>query len=155
MKIKLIAVGTRMPDWVSTGYHEFSKRLNDDVRLELVEIAAGKRGKSVDIARLTEKEGEAQLAAVANNDRVIALEVHGKPWSTEDLSQKLRQWLAEGRNISLLVGGPEGLSADVSARADEQWSLSPLTLPHPLVRVLLAEQIYRAWTLLKGHPYHR
>lgn len=155
MKIKLIAVGTRMPDWVSTGYHEFSKRLNDDVRLELVEIAAGKRGKSVDIARLTEKEGEAQLAAVANNDRVIALEVHGKPWSTEDLSQKLRQWLAEGRNISLLVGGPEGLSADASARADEQWSLSPLTLPHPLVRVLLAEQIYRAWTLLKGHPYHR
>ena len=144
-----------MPDWVSTGYHEFSKRLNDDVRLELVEIAAGKRGKSVDIARLTEKEGEAQLAAVANNDRVIALEVHGKPWSTEDLSQKLRQWLAEGRNISLLVGGPEGLSADASARADEQWSLSPLTLPHPLVRVLLAEQIYRAWTLLKGHPYHR
>lgn len=155
MKVKLIAVGTRMPDWVSTGYHEFSKRLNDDVRLELVEIAAGKRGKSVDIARLTEKEGEAQLAAVANNDRVIALEVHGKPWSTEDLSQKLRQWLAEGRNISLLVGGPEGLSADASARADEQWSLSPLTLPHPLVRVLLAEQIYRAWTLLKGHPYHR
>ena len=155
MKIRLIAVGTRMPDWVSTGYHEFSKRLNDDVRLELVEIAAGKRGKSVDIARLTEKEGEAQLAAVANNDRVIALEVHGKPWRTEDLSQKLRQWLAEGRNISLLVGGPEGLSADASARADEQWSLSPLTLPHPLVRVLLAEQIYRAWTLLKGHPYHR
>lgn len=155
MKIRLIAVGTRMPDWVSTGYHEFSKRLNDDVRLELVEIAAGKRGKSVDIARLTEKEGEAQLAAVANNDRVIALEVHGKPWSTEDLSQKLGQWLAEGRNISLLVGGPEGLSADASARADEQWSLSPLTLPHPLVRVLLAEQIYRAWTLLKGHPYHR
>ena len=155
MKIRLIAMGTRMPDWISTGYHEFSKRLNDDVRLELVEIAAGKRGKSVDIARLTEKEGEAQLAAVANNDRVIALEVHGKPWSTEDLSQKLRQWLAEGRNISLLVGGPEGLSADASARADEQWSLSPLTLPHPLVRVLLAEQIYRAWTLLKGHPYHR
>ena len=155
MKIRLIAVGTRMPEWVSTGYHEFSKRLNDDVRLELVEIAAGKRGKSVDIARLTEKEGEAQLAAVASNDRVIALEVHGKPWSTEDLSQKLRQWLAEGRNISLLVGGPEGLSADASARADEQWSLSPLTLPHPLVRVLLAEQIYRAWTLLKGHPYHR
>ncbi len=155
MKIRLIAVGTRMPDWVSTGYHEFSKRLNDDVRLELVEIAAGKRGKSVDIARLTEKEGEAQLAAVANNDRVITLEVHGKLWSTEDLSQKLRQWLAEGRNISLLVGGPEGLSADASARADEQWSLSPLTLPHPLVRVLLAEQIYRAWTLLKGHPYHR
>lgn len=144
-----------MPDWVTTGYHEFAKRLNDDVRLELVEVAAGKRGKSADIARVTDKEGEAQLAAIGSNDRVIALEVLGKPWSTEDLSQKLRQWLAEGRNISLLIGGPEGLSADASARADEQWSLSPLTLPHPLVRVLLAEQIYRAWTLLKGHPYHR
>jgi 23S rRNA (pseudouridine1915-N3)-methyltransferase len=155
MKIRLIAIGTRMPDWVTTGYQEFAKRLNDDVRLELAEIAAGKRGKSADIARVTDKEGEAQLAAIGSTDRVIALEVLGKPWSTADLSQKLRQWLAEGRNISLLIGGPEGLSADASARADEQWSLSPLTLPHPLVRVLLAEQIYRAWTLLKGHPYHR
>lgn len=155
MKIRLIAVGTRMPDWVSSGYHEFAKRLTDDVRLELVEIAAGKRGKSADIARLTDKEGEAQLAALGSNDRVIALEVLGKPWRTEDLSQKLKQWLAEGRTISLLIGGPEGLSTAASARADEQWSLSPLTLPHPLVRVLLAEQIYRAWTLLKGHPYHR
>lgn len=155
MKIRLIAIGTRMPDWVSSGYHEFAKRLTDDVRLELVEIAAGKRGKSADIARITEKEGEAQLATIGSNDRVIALDVLGKPWRTEDLSQKLRQWLAEGRNISLLIGGPEGLSAEASARADEYWSLSPLTLPHPLVRVLLAEQIYRAWTLLKGHPYHR
>lgn len=155
MKIRLIAVGTRMPEWVNTGYHEFAKRLTDDVRLELVEIAAGKRGKSADIARLTDKEGQAQLAAIGPTDHVIALEVLGKPWRTEDLSQKLRQWLAEGRTISLLIGGPEGLSAEASARADEQWSLSPLTLPHPLVRVLLAEQIYRAWTLLKGHPYHR
>lgn len=155
MKIRLIAIGTRMPDWVTAGYHEFAKRLNDDVRLELVEIAAGKRSKAADIARLTQKEGEAQLAAIGSQDRVVALEVLGKPWRTEDLSQKLRQWLAEGRNISLLIGGPEGLSSEASARADEHWSLSPLTLPHPLVRVLLAEQIYRAWTLLKGHPYHR
>ncbi len=108
MKIRLIAIGTRMPDWVTAGYHEFAKRLNDDVRLELVEIAAGKRGKAADIARLTQKEGEAQLAAIGSQDRVVALEVLGKPWRTEDLSQKLRQWLAEGRNISwtLLKGHP-------------------------------------------------
>lgn len=155
MKIRLLAVGTRMPDWVTAGYEEYAKRLTDDVRLELVEIAAGKRGKNADVVRLTDKEGEAQLAAIPAQDYVVALEVGGRPLSTEDLSEKLGRWLQEGRNISLLVGGPEGLSAAARARADLQWSLSPLTLPHPMVRVLLAEQIYRAWTLLKGHPYHR
>lgn len=155
MKIRLLAVGTRMPDWVTAGYEDYAKRLVDDVRLELVEIPAGKRAKNSDVVRLTEKEGEAQLAAVGAQDHVVALEVGGRPWSTEDLSRNLARWLQEGRNISLLVGGPEGLAPAARARADQQWSLSPLTLPHPLVRVLLAEQIYRAWTLLKGHPYHR
>ena len=155
MKIRLRAVGTKMPDWITTGFDDYAKRLTDDVRLEVVEIPAGKRGKNADIARLTEKEGEAQLAAIGSNDRVIALEVGGKALSTEELSQMLGHWLQEGRNISLLIGGPEGLSPAASARADQQWSLSRLTLPHPLVRVLLAEQLYRAWTLLKGHPYHR
>lgn len=144
-----------MPDWITTGYDDYAKRLTDDVRLELVEIPAGKRGKNADIARLTDKEGEAQLAAIGAQDLVIALEVGGKPLSTEDLSQNLGRWLQEGRNISLLIGGPEGLAPAARARADVQWSLSRLTLPHPMVRVLLAEQIYRAWTLLKGHPYHR
>lgn len=155
MKIRLLAVGSKMPDWVTTAYEDYAKRLNDDVRLELVEIPAGKRGKNADIARLTEKEGEAQLAAIGANDYVVALEVGGRSLSTEDLSQSIGRWLQEGRNISLLVGGPEGLAAAATARADMQWSLSRLTLPHPMVRVLLAEQIYRAWTLLKGHPYHR
>lgn len=155
MKIRLIAVGTKMPDWINTGFDDYAKRLTDDVRLELVEIPAGKRGKNADIARLTDKEGEAQLAAIGAQDLVIALEVGGKPLSTEDLSQNLGRWLQEGRNISLLIGGPEGLAPAARARADVQWSLSRLTLPHPMVRVLLAEQIYRAWTLLKGHPYHR
>lgn len=155
MKIRLLAVGSKMPDWVTTGYEDYAKRLTDDVRLELVEIPAGKRGKNADLVRLTEKEGDAQIAAIAPQDYVVALEVGGRPLSTEDLSQILGRWLQEGRNISLLVGGPEGLSPAASARADMQWSLSRLTLPHPMVRVLLAEQIYRAWTLLKGHPYHR
>ncbi len=144
-----------MPDWVTTGYEDYAKRLTDDVRLELVEIPAGKRGKNADVVRLTEKEGEAQIAAINAQDYVVALEVGGRALSTEDLSQILGRWLQEGRNISLLVGGPEGLSPAARARADMQWSLSRLTLPHPMVRVLLAEQIYRAWTLLKGHPYHR
>lgn len=144
-----------MPSWITEGYEDYAKRLTDDVRLELVEIAAGKRGKQADLARLTDKEGEAQLAAIGNGDRVIALNVGGKALSTEELSEMLGRWLQEGRNISLLIGGPEGLSPAAVARADQQWSLSPLTLPHPLVRVLLAEQLYRAWTLLKGHPYHR
>lgn len=155
MKIRLLAVGTKMPEWITTGFDDYAKRLTDDVRLEVVEIPAGKRGKNADIVRLTEKEGEAQLAAIGSNDRVIALEVGGKALSTEELSQMLGHWLQEGRNISLLIGGPEGLSPAASARADQKWSLSRLTLPHPLVRVLLAEQLYRAWTLLKGHPYHR
>ena len=155
MKIRLLAVGTRMPDWVTTGYEDYAKRLVDDVRLELVEIPAGKRGKNADVVRLTEKEGEAQIAAIGAGDLVVALEVGGKALSTEEMSQTLGRWLQDGRNISLLIGGPEGLSPAVRARADQQWSLSRLTLPHPLVRVLLAEQLYRAWTLLKGHPYHR
>ena len=155
MKIRLLAVGTKMPEWINTGFDDYAKRLTDDVRLEVVEIPAGKRGKNADIVRLTEKEGEAQLAAIGSNDRVVALEVGGQALSTEELSKMLGHWLQEGRNISLLIGGPEGLSPAASARADQQWSLSRLTLPHPLVRVLLAEQLYRAWTLLKGHPYHR
>ena len=155
MKIRLLAVGSKMPDWVTTGYEDYAKRLTDDVRLELVEIPAGKRGKNADLVRLTEKEGEAQMAAIPPQDFVVALEVGGRALSTEDLSQILGRWLQEGRNISLLIGGPEGLSPAARARADMQWSLSRLTLPHPMVRVLLAEQIYRAWTLLKGHPYHR
>lgn len=155
MKIRLLAVGTRMPDWVTTGYEDYAKRLVDDVRLELVEIPAGKRGKNADVVRLTEKEGEAQIAAIGAGDLVVALEVGGKALSTEEMSQTLGRWLQDGRNISLLIGGPEGLSPAARARADQEWSLSRLTLPHPLVRVLLAEQLYRAWTLLKGHPYHR
>lgn len=155
MKVRLLAVGTRMPEWVNEGYLNYQKRLTDDVRLELVEIAAGKRAKNTDIARITEQEGAAQLAALGANDHVVALEVGGKPISTESLAESLRLWLPQGRSISLLIGGPEGLSPAAKQRADEQWSLSRLTLPHPLVRILIAEQVYRAWTLLKGHPYHR
>ena len=155
MRIKLIAVGTKMPAWVNEGFNEYQKRLNQDIVLELQEIPAGKRGKNADLIRITEKEGEQMLAAVGSNDRVICLDVKGTRYTTEKMSSRLQQLLPQGQHISLLIGGPEGLSPACLQRADEKWSLSDLTLPHPLVRVLLAEQLYRCWSVIKGHPYHR
>ncbi len=155
MRIQLIAVGSRMPGWVDEGYQEYARRLPSECSLQLQEIPAGKRGKNADIVRLTRQEGEKMAAAIPKGARVVALEVKGKPWSTEQLSARMESWLGDGRDVALLVGGPEGIEPELSASADERWSLSPLTLPHPLVRIVVAEQIYRAWSLLKGHPYHR
>ncbi len=155
MRISLIAVGTRMPAWVEAGVDEYRKRLPPELALNIREIPLGKRGKNADIARAIAQEGEAMLAAIGARDRVIALEVKGRAWSTEQLAQQLAGWQMGGDDVSLLVGGPDGLAPGCLARAQERWSLSPLTLPHPLVRVLLAEQLYRAWTLNNNHPYHR
>lgn len=155
MKLRLLAVGTRMPDWVQEGFGDYAKRLSGDISLELVEITAGKRLKATDLARVKEEEGEALLAALKPQERVIVLDVLGKALSTEDMAARLKDWQVDGRPAALLVGGPEGLSRAVLERADEKWSLSRLTLPHPLVRVVIAEQLYRSWSLLKGHPYHR
>ncbi|RVU31389.1 MULTISPECIES: 23S rRNA (pseudouridine(1915)-N(3))-methyltransferase RlmH [Neptunomonas] len=155
MKIRLLAVGGKMPKWVEQGYQEYSKRLPRDLTLELVELPLGHRGKSSDKAKAIRQEGDAMLAAIGKNERVVALEVLGKPWSTEDLAEHLSGWQMDGQNVALLVGGPDGLDPRCSALATQKWSLSPLTLPHPLVRVLLAEQVYRAWTVNQGHPYHK
>ncbi|PWW16032.1 MULTISPECIES: 23S rRNA (pseudouridine(1915)-N(3))-methyltransferase RlmH [Pseudidiomarina] len=155
MRIQLIAVGQKMPDWISTGYHTYAKRFPADCQLQLVEIAAGKRGKNADIARILKQEGEAMLAAVGKGDRIVTLEVTGKAWTTPQLAGRLEHWLMDGRDISLLVGGPEGLAPECIAAADERWSLSALTLPHPLVRVIIAEALYRAWSVTNNHPYHR
>ncbi len=155
MRIWLIAVGQRMPAWVEAGYAEYAKRLPPENPLKLVEIPAGKRGKGADIARLTAQEGERMLAAIPASARVVTLEVEGRPWNTPQLATRLAEWRQGGRDLALLVGGPEGLAPACVARADERWSLSPLTLPHPLVRIVVAEQLYRAGTLLAGHPYHR
>jgi 23S rRNA (pseudouridine1915-N3)-methyltransferase len=155
MRIHLIAVGNRMPAWVDEGYQEYARRLPPECALQLHEVPAGKRGKNADIVRLTRQEGEKMAAAIPKGARVVALEVKGKSWSTEQLSARLESWLGDGCDVALLVGGPEGIEPGLSASADERWSLSPLTLPHPLVRIVVAEQIYRAWSLLKGHPYHR
>ncbi|WP_373185086.1 23S rRNA (pseudouridine(1915)-N(3))-methyltransferase RlmH [Halopseudomonas sp.] len=155
MRIRLISVASRMPRWVEQGYQEYAKRLPADLPLDLVEIPLATRGKNADIARLMRREGEQMLAATQPGERIVTLEVTGRSWSTEDLASHLDTWRLDARNVNLMVGGPEGLAAEVAARSEQRWSLSALTLPHPLVRILLAEQLYRAWTILNRHPYHK
>ena len=155
MNIHFICVGQRMPRWVQEGYNEYAKRMPAECRLRLIEIAPGRRGKGADIARALRDEGERMLTAIPKGCQVLALDVKGKSWDTEQLSGKMSEWMADGRDLALLVGGPEGLADSCLQRADGRWSLSALTMPHPLVRVVVAEQLYRAWSLLKNHPYHR
>jgi len=155
MKIKILAVGTKMPKWVADGFNEYVKRLPKDLPLDLVEIALGARGKNPDIKRAIQKESTAILAQIGAQDHVVALEVKGADWSTEKLALNLEQWQMQGQNLVILIGGPDGLSDECRARANQQWSLSALTLPHPIVRIVLAEQLYRAWTVTQNHPYHR
>lgn len=155
MKIRLLAVGTRLPAWVNTGVEEYRKRLPRDFALEIEEIAPGQRGKNADTGKAVALEAKRIRERLRGDELIVALEVEGQAWSTPRLAQEAERWRLEGRDVVLLVGGPDGLAPDLSAAAERRWSLSPLTLPHPLVRVMVAEQLYRAWTLLVGHPYHR
>ncbi len=153
--MRLVAAGTRMPGWVNDGFAEYAGRFAPGLRLELTEIAVPRRGRNADVARLRAEEGRRMLAAVDQRAYVVALEVTGKALNTERLAAWLARRLAEGRDVAFLVGGPDGLDPECLGRADFSWSLSPLTFPHGLVRVMVAEQLYRAHSLLKGHPYHR
>ncbi len=144
-----------MPGWVDAGVAEYTKRLPAEFALQLSDVPLGRRGKGLDVEQAVRKETEALLARVRPQEHVVALEVSGLRVSTEALAQRLDAIRRDGRNLVLLVGGPDGLGDACLQRADEKWSLSALTLPHPLVRIVVAEQIYRAWTLLNGHPYHR
>jgi 23S rRNA (pseudouridine1915-N3)-methyltransferase len=155
MKCKLIAAGTRLPDWVNEGFREYQKRLRTPLVLELVEIPVAMRRARENPERAITREGETMMAAIGKDDYVVALEVAAKSMTTEQLSAWFAGRLRDGRPVALLIGGPDGLAASCRARANQSWSLSPLTLPHALVRVVLAEQIYRAMSLLAGHPYHR
>ena len=155
MRIYLIAVGARMPAWVKAGFAEYAVRFPRECQLELLEIPAGKRGKQGILERLLREEGERILAAVPKGAGLIALDVGGRQWDTEQLAGELARWLQEGRDLALMIGGPDGLDSACRARAESAWSLSRLTLPHPLVRIIVAEQLYRAWSLLHQHPYHR
>jgi 23S rRNA (pseudouridine1915-N3)-methyltransferase len=155
MKCRLIAAGTRLPDWVNSGFREYQKRLRAPLVLELHEIAVAARRAGEKPDRAIRREGEDMLAALGRDDYVVALDIAADAMSTQQLCTWLELRMREGRPLALLIGGPDGLSAECRARADQSWSLSPLTLPHALVRVIVAEQIYRAMSLLAGHPYHR
>ena len=155
MRARLIAVGERMPAWVAEGFGEYRKRLAHDLPLELIELKPGLRGKGRDDSRAMADEGAAILAALPRDTHVVALDGRGKTWSSEELATQLAAWRMSGRDLAFLIGGPDGHAAEVLTRADQRWSLGPLTLPHMLVRLVLAEQLYRATTLLVGHPYHR
>ncbi|MFD1007106.1 MULTISPECIES: 23S rRNA (pseudouridine(1915)-N(3))-methyltransferase RlmH [Oceanisphaera] len=155
MKLQLVAVGTKMPDWVTIGFQEYQRRFPRDLSLELIEISAGKRGKNADIERILQREGEQMLAAVSKSARIVTLDIPGRPWTTPQLATELTRWQLDGRDVAILIGGPEGLAPACKAAAEQSWSLSPLTLPHPLVRVVAAESLYRAWSINNNHPYHR
>jgi 23S rRNA (pseudouridine1915-N3)-methyltransferase len=155
MKAVLVAVGERAPDWVAQGFAEYQKRLSHWLPFSLHEIAPGLRGKGRDAARATADEGARVLAALPKQAWVVALDGRGRQLSSEQLAERLETWRQQGRDLAFLIGGPEGHAPDVLAAAHERWSLGALTLPHMLVRLLVAEQLYRAASQLANHPYHR
>jgi len=155
MRIQLVAVGTRLPQWQQQGFQEYARRLPKECAMQLTEIPAAARAKNKPTKQAIQKESERMLAAVDKSDYVVALDQPGTQYSSEDLSALLAAWLAQGRHLSMLIGGADGLSDACRSRADLRWSLSDMTLPHGLVRVMVAEQMYRAWSILHGHPYHR
>lgn len=154
MRLKVITIGRRPPKWVQAGFVEFSSRMPRHLPVELVEIAPGAARRSGDVDRAREQEADALLAA-AGSARLIALDERGTAWTTQKLSQHMAQFMQTGGDVAFLIGGADGLADRCRAKAAYCWSLSALTLPHLLVRVVLAEQLYRAFTLLDGHPYHR
>jgi 23S rRNA (pseudouridine1915-N3)-methyltransferase len=155
MQLLVAAVGQRMPDWVQKGWAEYAGRFPRGLSLDLKEIPMPRRSRGASAERLRETEASALLAAVPSGHRLVALDEGGRQWSTAELARRLEYWMREEHGVSFLIGGPDGLADECRSRADDCWSLSRLTLPHPLVRVLLAEQIYRAWTITQNHPYHR
>ncbi len=155
MKIRILTVGGKMPGWVTQGCQEYLKRMPRDLPIDMIEIPLGNRGKKGDARKALQQESDAMLAAIPDKHHVVALEVKGRAWSTEQLAQQLDTWQLNAAPVDILIGGPDGLSDACRQRANQQWSLSNLTLPHPIVRVLLAEQLYRAWTVNQHHPYHR
>ncbi len=155
MRIQIIAVGERMPAWVQDGYQEYMKRITSGMTISLVEISAEKRNKSANIQKILVKEAQRMLQAVAKDHYIIALDKDGQSWSTEVLADKIRAWQQDGTNISILIGGPEGMTAELISQAQARMSFSAMTFPHPIIRVMLAEQLYRAYSIINNHPYHK
>ena len=144
-----------MPEWINTGYAEFSKRMPQELQINLIEITPSIRNKTTPTEKNIKEEGERIQSAIPANSKLIVLDEKGKYFSSIDLSKKMEGWLPMGQDIVLVVGGADGIDPVIKNQADENWSLSSFTLPHALVRVVVAEQLYRAWSILQGHPYHR
>ena len=155
MIIKLLAAGTRPAAWIRDGYNEYAKRLRNECTLELVEISVEKRLKNSTTSQLLDKEGARMLAAIPDGANVVALDVTAQAWSTAQLANKMQAWQQNYSQVCLMIGGPDGLSQACLDRANQKWSLSNMTFPHMLVRIMVAEQLYRAWSFSRGHPYHR
>ena len=155
MRFHLLTIGQRMPAWVDSGYQEYAKRMPRECTLELVELQTGSKQRNLPVAQRMTVEGGLLRAKIPARATIIALDERGKSWSSVALSVQLKAWMRSGGDVALLVGGADGLAPECKAAASQLWSLSPLTLPHGLVRVVVAEQLYRAWSILHNHPYHR
>jgi 23S rRNA (pseudouridine1915-N3)-methyltransferase len=155
MKLRILAVGHKMPGWIESGFHEYARRMPPDAGIELIEIKPEKRAAGASTERIQKIEADRILAALPAQPMLIALDERGKQLTTVELSEHLARWMQDGANPCFVIGGADGLDASVRDRASMQMGLSRLTLPHGLARVMLAEQLYRGMSLLKGHPYHR
>ena len=155
MRISLITVGKRMPDWVDSGSKEYLKRFPPELPVHISDINPAKRSKTTSKDKILTEEAQRIRAAVGKDDYVIALDERGKQLDTKKLAARMKDWLQDGRNIAFIIGGADGLKPDIIHSAHETWALSGFTMPHALVRVFLLEQLYRAWSILNNHPYHR
>jgi 23S rRNA (pseudouridine1915-N3)-methyltransferase len=153
--IYLVAVGQKMPAWVNQACDEYLKRLPHDLQLDVIEVPLIKRGKNPDIPRIMRDEGRKVLQSIPVGCRLVALDVKGKKISTEKLATTVENWMQQGQDIAIVIGGPDGLADEVLQQAQHKLSLSDMTFPHPLVRIIIVEQLYRAWSILNNHPYHR
>jgi 23S rRNA (pseudouridine1915-N3)-methyltransferase len=155
MQITIVAVGIRLPSWINQGVNEYIKRFPPEVNLQLCELNPVKRNKSATREKILSQEAERIITAIPKGNYIIVLDEHGKTQRTTVLAKHMDSWMREGKNIALVIGGADGIHEDIKKKANEVWSLSDYTLPHGLARVLLTEQLYRAWTVIKKHPYHR
>ncbi|RFA30275.1 23S rRNA (pseudouridine(1915)-N(3))-methyltransferase RlmH [Alkalilimnicola ehrlichii] len=155
MRMSVLSTGGRMPSWVSEGWQEYANRMPPNLPLQLVELSLAPRSKQGSTVKAQAQESQRMLKAIPSPAHVVALDPKGRSLTTEQMAERMEHWLQDGKEVVFLIGGPEGLSDECRARADEMWSLSKLTFPHMMVRVLLAEQLYRAWTIIQNHPYHR
>lgn len=155
MHIRLIAVGDRQPDWVDEAFRIYSERYPPQWKFRMDVVATSRRSRGADASRAVESEGESILGKLAEGEQAVLLDEKGRQLTSRMLAERLSAWQSDGRDLAFIIGGPDGVSHACRRRAEFTWSLSDLTLPHGLARVMFAEQMYRAWSLVSGHPYHR